>query len=45
MIWLAILTAYCFACALWSLSERRERDELRQIGRRLANITSRRKRP
>lgn len=44
MIWLAILTAYCLACALWSLSERRERDELRRIGRRLANIT-RRNRP
>ena len=45
MIWLAILTAYCLACALWSLSERRERDELRHIGRRLANIAPRRKRP
>ena len=43
MIWLALFTAYCLACALWSLSERRERDELRHIGRRLANITRRKR--
>jgi len=30
MIWLALFTAYCLACALWSLTERRERQELRR---------------
>ena len=43
MIWLALFTAYCFACALWSLSERREREELRQVRRRLTGIARRKR--
>ena len=29
MIWLALFTAYCSACALWALTERRERQDIR----------------
>ena len=30
MIWLALFTAYCLACALWALTERRERQDIRR---------------
>lgn len=45
MIWLALFTAYCFLCAIWSLFEVRERiDTRRTIRRRLGIIERKRRR-
>ena len=39
MIWIALFSAYCLACAAWALCEAHERAELRRtIQRRLNGL-------